>query len=303
MCGCKPQPRARSNQQVFLSKRQCLGSPSSIPQVLGAPNQHSIAEVSWHPESAQTMLMACSPFYVSAALWFKDLPRTWRKKHFTISNFRMYLISPGFPFILFINWRSWLWLHQHNLMLILAMCTTTHLQFLSVSPEPVANRPRWGMGFPPPFPPSPNFETVRQEGTHLTVTATLANVLQQALLAAVISAGNAAPAPQLPFQRVHLLTNSQEEEKGGGKKKKKKQQTCFAIAKIQTQRLGLKVFPFLFCSGLLDLVIWRSERSTFPCRSTFTPALLAAESCRGTRGEHTPLPFPRGRHRDRKSVV
>lgn len=94
---------------------------------------------------------------------------------------------------------------------------------------------------------------------------------------------------------VHLLTNSQEEEREEEKKKKEKtQQPCFAIEKKpqQMQRLGLNVFPFLFCSGLLDLFalrIWRSDCYTLFPRSTLTPSLLAADQERGRespRREH-----------------
>lgn len=81
--------------------------------------------------------------------------------------------------------------------------------------------------------------------THLTVKASLANVLQQVLLAAVISVENTTSADQLPLQSTSTDKRSGRRKRGEKKKRKKNnlalQQKKNTNAKAWTKRLPFPV--------------------------------------------------------------
>lgn len=97
------------------------------------------------------------------------------------------------------------------------------------------------MCFPPPFPALPNFETIHQEATHLTVKASLASVLGQVPLAAVISVENTASADQLPLEHTSVDKQSGSREKG----KKRRTTTFLFDKKKKRQRTKRLPFPVL----------------------------------------------------------
>lgn len=179
--------------------------------------------------------------------------------------------------------------------LTLATSISTHPQVLSVSPEPVANRPRCDMGFPPPpFLLSLTLTLSLGRWPILQPRRAVAGHCSRFLWLQPYLLNTRPCTPAASAEHICWQTARKKERRGGETRPAKKTQLLrFAIEKIQMPRLGLNIFAFLFCSGLSDPFSPRGrcpDGHACPLLSVSPPALLAADRERGR-----PSAFPRAR--------